>query len=75
MYDDNSESFPVRWYYNCIVDVFEDIVWHKFTVFVINRGAEFDETITSGPSDTTAGTEAADPGGESELPSTDPYST
>ena len=73
MYDDNSERFPVRWCYNRIINGFEDNVWHKFTVFVINRGAEFDETITSGPRGATAGTEAADPGGESELPSTNPY--
>ena len=37
VYDDNGESFPVRWCYKRIVNGDEDNVWHKFTYFVLER--------------------------------------
>lgn len=37
VYEDKSESFPVRWCYKQIVNGDEDNVWHKFTLLVIAR--------------------------------------
>ena len=50
VYEDNSESFPVRWCYKRIVNGEEDNVWHKFTVFVLNRDS-LDKQDGSGAED------------------------
>jgi hypothetical protein len=45
VYDNKSESFPVRWCYNRIVNGREDNVWHKFTIIVLDR-ENFEAAIT-----------------------------
>lgn len=48
VYEDDGESFPVRWCYKRIVNGTEDNVWHKFKVFVLNRDS-LKAQDTSGP--------------------------
>jgi hypothetical protein len=46
VYEDNSESFPVRWCYKRIVNGDEDNVWHKFTILVTNRDSDLGDPIS-----------------------------
>jgi hypothetical protein len=66
VYDDSSESFPVRWCYKRIVNGDEDNVWHKFTILVMNRESDLGDAITFAPGDTDGEAEVAEPSDERE---------
>ena len=61
VYDDNGESFPVRWCYKRIVSGDEDNVWHKFTILVTNRDTDFSDAITFEPGDANGDAGVAEP--------------
>jgi hypothetical protein len=60
VYDDDSESFPVRWCYKRIINGDEDNVWHKFTLLAINRDTDFGDAITFAPGDADGDAEVAE---------------